>query len=190
MLIAEWILIGALRSPACRRERNWSLCHRRLGKVTAGDETRLFLKVGFGNPPRTNWWASKLLPSFTYQNLIRAAGRCPAAQTAAGPKRRASTRASGSSIAAELTVVRRAPFPPCILAPEDSARPHSRRAFLGQARLRPHRDGGRRGSRRGYRATGLWGHPNKNPGTQRSTSEPRRRRDSGKPAGESIRGEG
>ena len=84
----EWILIGALRSPACRRERNWSLCHRRLGKVTAGDETRLFLKVGFGNPPRTNWWASKLLPSFTYQNLIRAAGRCPAAQAAAGPERR------------------------------------------------------------------------------------------------------
>jgi hypothetical protein len=27
----------------------------------------------------------------------------------------------------------RAPFPPCILAPEDSARPHSRRAFLRPA---------------------------------------------------------
>ena len=36
----------------------------------------------------------------------------------------------------------------------------------------------------------VWGHPNETPGTQRSTSEPRRRRDSGKPAGESIRGEG
>ena len=36
----------------------------------------------------------------------------------------------------------------------------------------------------------VWGHPNETPGTQRSTSEPRRRRDSGKPAGKSIRGEG
>jgi hypothetical protein len=34
------------------------------------------------------------------------------------------------------------------------------------------------------------GHPNKNPGTMRSTSEPRRRRDSGKPAGDSNQAKG
>jgi hypothetical protein len=34
------------------------------------------------------------------------------------------------------------------------------------------------------------GHPNKNPGTMRSTPEPRRRRDSGRPAGDSIQAKG
>ena len=62
--------------------------------------------------------------------------------------------------------------PPCILAPEDLARPVQPAGFFFATKPDTGRtDGGRRGSRRGYRATSLWGHPNENPGTKRSTTE-------------------
>jgi hypothetical protein len=81
--------------------------------------------------------------------------------------------------------------PRVILAPEDLARPVQPAGFFFATKPDSGRtDGGRRGSRRGYRATSLWGHPNENPGTKRSTVKPRRRRDSGKLAGESIQAEG
>jgi hypothetical protein len=35
-------------------------------RAAAGDENRLFLEVGLGNPPRTKWWASELRPPFTH----------------------------------------------------------------------------------------------------------------------------
>src|ERR1700730_8249325 len=72
--------------------------------------------------------------------------------------------------------------PRVIVAPEDLARPVQPAGFFFATKPDSGRtDGGRRGSRRGYRATSLWGHPNKNPGTTRSTTEPWRRRDSEKP---------
>ena len=81
--------------------------------------------------------------------------------------------------------------PRVILAPEDLARPVQPAGFFFAIKPDTGRtDGGRRGSRRGYRATSLWGHPNENPGTKRSTVKPRRRRDSGKLAGKSIQAEG
>jgi hypothetical protein len=68
--------------------------------------------------------------AYAYQSGARsiAAGRCPAAQAAAGPERRAATRASGSSIAAKLTV-RRHP----------ASSPYSPRRHSGIQRWRPHR---------------------------------------------------
>jgi hypothetical protein len=81
--------------------------------------------------------------------------------------------------------------PRVILAPEDSARPVQPAGFFFAAKPDKGRTGmeGAGGSRRGYRATS-WGHPNENPGTMRSTSESRRRRDSGKPAVDSIQAKG
>ena len=62
----------------------------------------------------------------------------------------------------------------CFSCARELARPRASGGpfFATKPELRPHLDGGRRGSRRGYRATSLWGHPNGTPGTKRSTSKP------------------